>query len=100
MPAITEKHSACLRKQLDKKNRVKRADKRRIDELRVEIGMKERFKKKLSRSIFAMVRPYAERMGDGTLAKSADAQRVGGGEGGEEEQNCDGTTALIESWKE
>ena len=29
---------------------VKRADKRRMEELRVEVGMKERFKKKLVRN--------------------------------------------------
>ena len=40
-----------------------------------------------------------ERMGDETLAKRSDAQKVEG-KGGKEDRECDGRTALREIWKE
>ena len=56
---------------------MRRAEKRRLDELRVEVGVEESFKKKLVRSRLKWV-GYVERMGDKKLAKRADAQKVGG----------------------
>ena len=56
---------------------VKRADKRRMDELRVEVGVKKSLKKKLVRSRLNWAR-HMERIGDGKLAKRADAQKVEG----------------------
>ena len=56
---------------------VKRADKRRLDELRVEVGVKERFKKTLVRRRLKLAR-HGERMGDGKLTKRADAEKVEG----------------------
>ena len=50
---------------------VKRADKRRMDELRVEVGLKERFKKNLVRTWLKWA-GHVERMGDETLAKRAE----------------------------
>ena len=61
---------------------VTRADKR-VNELRVEVGMKNSFKKKLVRSRLKWA-GHVERMGDENLTKRADAQKVGG-KGGEEE---------------
>ena len=52
---------------------VKRTDKRRMDELRVEVGVKENLKKKLASLTWA---GHAERMGDDKLAKTADVQKV------------------------
>ena len=65
-----------------------RADKRRMDELRLEAGVKERFKKKLVRSRLKRG-GHVERMGDEKLAKEQmpRKQRV---KGGEEDQACDG----------
>ena len=54
---------------------VERADKRRMDEMRVEVGGKENVKKKLVRSTWA---GHVERIGDEKLAKRADAQTVEG----------------------
>ena len=54
---------------------VKRAEKRIIDEIRVEIDVKERVKKKLVRSTRA---GRVERMGDAKLAKRADTQTAEG----------------------
>ena len=67
---------------------VKRADKRRVDELRVEVGVKERFKKKLVRSSLTRAE-HVERMGDEKLTRRTDAQKMDG-DGGEEDRNCDG----------
>ena len=56
---------------------VKRADKRRVDKMRVEVGVKESVKKELMGSVWA---GRVEGMGDEKLAKSADpdAQTVEG----------------------
>ena len=54
---------------------VKRADERRMGEMRLEIGVKESCKKKFVRSTWA---GHLERMGDEKLAKGADAQRMEG----------------------
>ena len=70
---------------------VKRADKRRIDELRVEDGVMETFKNKLVSSGLKWA-GHVERMRDETLSKRSDAQKV-------ENQDCDGRTALREIWK-
>ena len=59
---------------------VKRADKRRTDGLRVEVGVKDNVKKKLARNSLTRV-GHAEIMGDGKLAKRADAQKVEGKRG-------------------
>ena len=56
---------------------VKRADKRRMDELRVEVGGKEGFKKTLVRSRLTRA-GHVDRMGDGKLANRAHAQKVEG----------------------
>ena len=54
---------------------MKRADKRILDELRVEVGMKERFKTKLVRSMLKWA-GHEERMGVEKLAKRSEAQKV------------------------
>ena len=77
---------------------VERADKRRMEKLRVEVGVKESFKKKLVKSRLIWT-GRVERMGDGKLAKRADAQKVDG-KGGDESKHCDGKTALRVVWKE
>ena len=59
-----------------------------MDELRVEIGVKESFKTKLVRSRLKWA-GHVERMGDGKLAKESDAKK-GEGKGGEEHRECDG----------
>ena len=56
---------------------VERSDKRRMDELRVEVGLKESFKKKLVMSRLTWA-GHVERMGDEKMAKRADAQKVKG----------------------
>ena len=56
---------------------VKRAYKRRMGELRVAVGVKERFKKKLVRDRFKWAGHMA-RMGDENLTKRADAQKLEG----------------------
>ena len=48
-----------------------------MDELRVEVGVKESFKKKLVRSWLKWA-GQVDRMGDEKLAKRADAQKVEG----------------------
>ena len=58
---------------------VKRADKRRKDKLRVEVGVKERLKKKSVRSSLIWA-SHVEIMGGEKLAKRADAQAVKGKE--------------------
>ena len=58
---------------------VKRADKRRMDKLRVEVGWKEWEMKNWQRE--QMLRKWR-------------------GNGGEEDRNCDGRTALRRIWKE
>ena len=54
---------------------VNRADKRRLDRLRVEVGVKESFKKKLARNSLKWT-GHVERMGDETLAKRSVALKV------------------------
>ena len=56
---------------------VKTADKRRMDELRVDVGVKESYKEKLMRSRLKWAR-HVESMGDEELAERADAQKVEG----------------------
>ena len=51
---------------------VKRVDKRRMDDMRVEIGVKESVKKKFVRSTWA---GHEDRMGNEKLVKRADAQK-------------------------
>ena len=58
---------------------VKRADKRRMDELRVKVGVKERLEIK-----------HWQR----------DQMPGWRGKGGEEDRECDGRTALREIWRE
>ena len=53
---------------------MKREAKRRMDELRVEVGVKESFKKKLVR--LKWVR-YVKRIGDEKLSKRADEKSRG-----------------------
>ena len=61
--------------------------------------MKERFKKKLTRSRLKWA-GHVERIGDKQkLTKRADAEKVKG-KGSEEDRECDGKTALREIWKE
>ena len=54
---------------------AKRADKRTMDELRVEVGVKEGFQKKLLRSTWT---GHVGKMGDEKLAKRADVPKVEG----------------------
>ena len=54
---------------------VKRGYKKRVDELRVEVGVKESFNKKLVRSRLTWA-GHVERMGDAKLAKRTDGQKV------------------------
>ena len=60
---------------------IKRSHQRRMDELRVEAGMKKGLKKKLA--------GHMERLGDEQLSQRAGTE-------GEEDRNCDGMTALRE----
>ena len=76
---------------------VKRADKRRRDELRVEVGGKENVKTKLVKGRLKWA-GHDERMGDEKLAGSP--CRKWRGKGGEEDRECDGRTVLREIWKE
>ena len=69
----TTGESTSLQNQLDKKNR---GSKRRMDELRVEVGVKECFKKKLVRCRLKWTK-HVERMG-GELAKRPDAHPESG----------------------
>ena len=66
----------------------KRADERRIKEMRVEVGVKEKAKNKLARSRLTWA-GHVDKKGDEWLAKRADAQKVER-KRGEEEQNCNG----------
>ena len=68
--------------------RVKRADKRRMEDMRVEVGVKDSFKKKLVSRRLTWA-GHVERMGDEKLTKRTDVQKMDG-EGGEEDRNCDG----------
>jgi len=68
-----------------------------MEELTIEVGEKRTFKKKLMRSSLKWAY-HVERMGDEKLANRAGAQKVDG-KGGEEESECDGRTALQETWK-
>ena len=54
---------------------VKRADKRRLDEVRMEVGVRGCFKKKLVRSRLKWA-GHVERRGDGKLAKKANVQKM------------------------
>ena len=67
---------------------VKEADKRRMDELRVEIAVKDSFQKKLARIMLKRA-TRVERMVHEKLTKRADAQKVEG-KRNEEGGNCDG----------
>ena len=64
------------------------ADKRRTDELSVEVGVKENVKKKLARSSLTWA-DHAESMEDEKLAERTDAQKVEG-KRGKEDRKCDG----------
>ena len=77
---------------------LKRADTRRMRELRVEDGVKEIVTKTLVR-IKLKWAGRLERMGYENLAKKSGAQKVEG-KGVDEDRECDGTTALREIWKE
>ena len=74
---------------------MKREDQNRMGELRVEVGVKERFKKKLVRSRLKWV-GHAERMIDEKLAKSAESgrKRKWREKGGDENGECDRKIAL------
>ena len=54
---------------------VKRADKRKMNELRVEVGVKESFKKKLVR-IRLKWASHVERMGYEKLTNNSEAEKV------------------------
>ena len=67
---------------------VKRADKRRMDEGKMEAGLKDTFKTKLPKSrLTRAVR--VERLGNEKGATNADTQNVER-KAGEEDCNCDG----------
>ena len=89
----TTGESASSQNQLDKKNR---GSKRRMDELRVEVGVKECFKKKLVRCRLKWTK-HVERMGGGigkeTRCPESGRKRRQGRE-------CDGRNGLREIWKE
>ena len=70
---------------------VNRADKRRLDELRVDVGVKETVKKKLASSRLKWA-GHVENIADEKLTKRGDAQKVEL-KGGEEDRECDGRTA-------
>ena len=85
--ALTEKQEekvqVCETNRVQRVVGVKRTDKRRTDELRMDAGVKENFKKKLAMSSFTLA-DHAERMGDEKLVvKRADAQKVEGKQTGE-----------------
>ena len=69
---------------------MKRADKRRVDDLRLEVGVKESVKKKLARRWLVV-----KRMRDNKLAKGK-MPRKWKAKGGEEDRECDGRIALRE----
>ena len=62
---------------------VKGADKKRKDDMRERVGVKECFKKKLTRSKLKLA-GHVEGMGNEKLANRADVQKVEG-KGGEED---------------
>ena len=72
--ALTEEQQkvlVCTNKLVKRTVGVKRADKRRMDELTVEVGVKEYFKKKFVMSSLTWG-GHVEIMGDKKLAKGAD----------------------------
>ena len=82
---------------MDRKNRgSEEADKRRIDELRVEVGVKECFKETLVRRRLKRV-GHVETMGNEKLAKERNWKE----KGGEEDQECDGRMGeILKEWEE
>ena len=76
----------------------KKADTRRMGKLRVEVGVKESFQKKL---VSNMVKSagYEERKG-GENWQREQMPRKWKEKGGEEDQECDERIALREIWKE
>ena len=81
-----EKVQLCTHKNVVRRiTGVKTADKSRMDELRVKVGVKESFKKKLVRSSLKWA-GRVERMGDEKVTKRADTQKVER-KGGEEDLN-------------
>ena len=79
--ALTEKQQekvqVCENNWLGRIAGVKTVDKRRMDELRVEVGGKESFKKKLVRTMVKST-GYVERKGDEKLANRSNAQKEEG----------------------
>ena len=73
--ALTEKQQGklqvCENNWIRRITRVKRANKRRMDELRVEVGVKESVKKKLVRSRLTLA-SHVERIGDEKLANRSE----------------------------
>ena len=67
---------ACLRKQLDKKNR-RSEESGTMDELRLKVGLKEGIKKNKLRNTLQWA-SLVERMGDEQLETIADDQKVEG----------------------
>ena len=65
--ALTEKHQK--KAQVCKNNLTRRADKRRMDKLRVKVGVEASFKRKLVSSRLTRA-GHVERMGDEQLAES------------------------------
>ena len=65
--------------------------------MKVEVLLEESSTKKLMRCRLKWAICF-ERMEDGKLAKRSDAHKEEG-KGGEEDQECDGRTALREIWK-
>ena len=95
---IQEKVQVCENNWMRRIVGVKTADKRRMDKLRMDIGAKDSFKKKLVRSRLKWA-GHVERKGDEKLAKGADAQKVKGKED-KEGRECDGRTVLREIQKD
>ena len=77
---------------------MKRADKRRKDELGVDIAVKEIANKKLVKSRLKWA-SHVERMGNGKLTKRAEAQKMEEN-GSKEDRDCDGKITLRQTWKE
>ena len=79
--ALTEKHQEkvpiCENNWIRRMVGVKREGRRRKDELRVEVGEKESFKKKLVRSRLKWT-GHVKKMTDKKLAKSSEALKVEG----------------------
>ena len=77
--ALTEKQQekvqVCVNKLVRRIVGAKRVDKRTVDELRVEIGVKKRLKKKSVRS--RLIRTvHVDRMGYENMAKRPNAQKL------------------------